>query len=69
MDSTENRLEELEVKVAYHEDTIQQLNDVIVNQQKEIERLKAWYQEFTTRLDGLTASFQSKLDDEIPPHY
>jgi SlyX protein len=63
------RLEELEIKSAYQEDTINQLNDVIIRQQQEIDRLKAWYQEFTQRLDGITESIQGRLEDDVPPHY
>jgi len=63
------RLDELEIKSAYQEDTINQLNDVIIRQQQELERLKNGYQEFTQRLDGLTESLQGRLEDDIPPHY
>ena len=69
MDNVDQRFEELEVKVAYQEDTIQQLNEVIIRQQNEIDRLKTWYQEFNMRLEGLTESLQTKPEDELPPHY
>lgn len=63
------RLDELEIKSAYQEDIINQLNDVIVRQQQELERLKSGYQEFTQRLDGLSETLQGRLEDDIPPHY
>jgi uncharacterized coiled-coil protein SlyX len=37
---SEKRFTALETMVAYHEDTIQKLNDVIYKQQLEIDRLK-----------------------------
>ena len=69
MNNVDQRFEELEIKVAYQEDTIQQLNEVVIRQQNEIDRLKASYREFNTRLEGLTETLQAKPEDEVPPHY
>ncbi len=47
---SEKRFTALETMVAYHEDTIQKLNEVIYKQQVEIDRLKEKVDSFTRHL-------------------
>jgi SlyX protein len=67
----EQRLINLETKLAYQEDTIQQLNDVIFAQQKQIDQLELLCQHLVDRLKELAE--QHPADNitytEIPPHY
>ncbi len=70
MDPAE-RLQELEIKLAHVERALQQINDVVVRQQQEIDRLSQRGQQLLERLE----SMQSETDDdaatrvELPPHY
>ena len=67
---SESRFEDIEAKVAYQEHTIQELNDRIFEQQKQIDRLEATckilierYRELSEQGGGIPAA------DEKPPHY
>ncbi len=69
--SEDQRLIEIETKVLYQEDTIEQLNQVICEQEKQIRKIQ-------DTLVNLTKSFKSLLEmtqdqvkpgHERPPHY
>jgi len=67
----DKRITELEIKVAYQEDTIQQLDSVICKQQDQLDALKKQLMQLSDSTKELTEdikSGQSQLDD-VPPHY
>jgi SlyX protein len=66
-----NRLIEIETKLAFQEDTIQALNAVICQQQKQIDQLEATVRMLIERYRQLsaTADADHKPAHEIPPHY
>lgn len=65
----EQRLTELEIKAAYADDLLDQLNQTIFRQQQQIERLMRELAELRRQVpDGSAATFRS-LRDELPPHY
>jgi SlyX protein len=68
---SEERLIEIETKIAFQEQTIKELNDVIYEQQQEIDRLGSIcdalvkrVKEFSEVVPGIDAPA-----DEKPPHY
>jgi len=67
----DKRITELEIKVAYQEDTIQQLDSVICRQQEQIDKLQRQFKQLTQAMespdDGSKAA--PSLFDELPPHY
>ena len=64
------RLTELEVRVAFQEKTIQDLNEVVTRQQREIDRLAKELEAVKSRLNGLATSMVIPQEDEKPPpHY
>ena len=64
------QLIEIETKIAYQEDTIQALNDVVCQQQKQIEQLELSCKMLVERFGALSESVSSsKPADEVPPHY
>ena len=66
----EDRLVEVETKLAYQEDTIQQLNDVICRQQDQIDALLVKYELLVSRVKELAVDKpDDKPVDERPPHY
>ncbi len=70
----EQRLIEIETKIAYQEDTIIQLNDVIYKQQNQIDALEVLTQQLLMRIRDLSESASSPQmgafgGDERPPHY
>jgi SlyX protein len=64
----ENRLTELEVKLAFAEDLLETLNQTVFRQQERIERLERETRELRDLLQSLPTE-QRSLRDEIPPHY
>ena len=65
-----DRFMELEIKVAYQEDLLQELNKIVTLQQQQIDRLDATVSMLHDRIKSLSVERQS-VDDlfEKPPHY
>jgi len=66
----ENRIIELETKISYQDHLLQELNEVITLQQKQIDRLE---KDSRRMLEHLKASHTSGIarpeEDVPPPHY
>ena len=62
------RIEDLEVRFAFQDETIQQLDNVIQEQAHEIERLR---NELTTVREQLkdTLGPEAPPEEQVPPHY
>ena len=69
MSSEEPRLMNLELKVLELEHTVDQLNEVVVRQQAQIDRLVRELQSVAQRLPSDDAPRFRSLRDELPPHY
>ena len=67
----ESRLMECETKIAYQEETLRVLNEVVTRQQNEIDQLKMACRQLAERIARANADGAAKgsLADEIPPHY
>ncbi len=66
----EKRLIELETKLAYQEDLIQELNKTIFEQQKRLDQLDNGYRHLLEQARALAdAGSDGKVVDEKPPHY
>jgi SlyX protein len=66
---TEQRLTDLEIKASFTEDSLDQLNQIIVRQQRQIDMLMreiAHLRQSST--DGGIGPARN-LRDELPPHY
>ena len=68
-----NKLEDLQVKYSFQEDWLQKLNEIIVNQQKELALIKSEIQGLKEELIILQANQEiaQSIDIKIekPPHY
>ncbi|MFC0710342.1 SlyX family protein [Azorhizophilus paspali] len=66
----EARINDLETRLAFQDDTIQALNDVLVAQQRVVERLQMQLEALAKRQKELIDEFGSVDDDGAPPpHY
>ena len=66
----EERIAELEVRQAFQDDTIQTLNDIIVEQQKALDRCAAQIRLLAERQAEMQTAGGGGLPDEAPPpHY
>ena len=62
--------ERIELKIAYLEQALQELGDVVYRQQREIEGLKQRLAAAQDRLDALRSEGTPRqIDEERPPHY
>lgn len=73
MSDIEEQLIDVQTRVAYQEDTLAQLNEVITKQDAEIVQLKQQIRLLAQRLDELARDPAQAGDTEIvndrPPHY
>lgn len=66
----ESRLIELETKLAYQEDTLLKLNDIVCRQQQQIQKLEDTNRLLIERFREVTASINGEESiDQTPPHY
>ncbi|PTT87885.1 SlyX protein [Pelomonas sp. HMWF004] len=64
----EQRITDLEIKASFAEDTVDQLNRVVVRQQDQIDRLIRELIELRDRAAAEPGTART-LRDELPPHY
>ena len=65
-----NRLEALEFKLAHLERGLQELSDVVVRQQRDLDRLALRNEQLLEQLENLRQEAEEKKDPhEVPPHY
>lgn len=66
----EERLIELETRLAYQEETLRVLNEVVTRQQRQIEQLEITCRQLADRVARTADSvFKGTPADEVPPHY
>ena len=66
----DSRLENLETKIAYQDDTIEALNEVVCQQQKKLDELEAACKYLLNRAkSSQEPDGQPSTNNEKPPHY
>ncbi len=65
----ESRLIDIETKLAYQEDTLLKLNDIVCEQQQQIHKLEATNRLLIERFKEITSTDQEQNSDQPPPHY
>jgi len=68
---SEDRFITLEIKLAEQEDSLRILNEVLIRQTEQIDRLEALCRQLKERLDRVGDGNPEKfsLAEEVPPHY
>jgi SlyX protein len=66
---TENRITELEIKIAYQEDLLQSLNAIVSNQQLQIGRLEETCKFLNERINNEGNLGGINQGIEKPPHF
>ncbi|MFR0672417.1 SlyX family protein [Enterobacterales bacterium AW_CKDN230030176-1A_HGKHYDSX7] len=67
--SLDARMVDLESRQAFQDDTLQALNDVVVEQARALERLQLQMAELLRRHEELSNQFGIGEEDAPPPHY
>jgi len=67
--SLEARVTDLESQMAFQDDTIQALNDVLAAQQRVVERLQLQMEALLKRQEEMVGQFGSFEEEAPPPHY
>ena len=65
----QNQLIELQTQLAFQEDTIQKLNDVVTQQQNQIDALSKEIEFLRLQCKEVIAALGQDEGDEKPPHY
>lgn len=65
----EQRITELEIKIAYQEDLLQELNTIVAHQQQSLMALEKVCRLLYERLDNIATGQIDSIIDEPPPHY
>ncbi|MBA56423.1 MAG: SlyX protein [Pseudomonadales bacterium] len=65
----EEKFVDVETRMAFQDDTIQQLSDVIYRQQQQIDKLDKTVQLLVDKVQDLMQDLPGKVVDEKPPHY
>lgn len=69
MNSHDARLTELEIKISYTEDTVDELNRLVFRQQQQIDLLIGEIRSLREQVRNTEPREARSLRDELPPHY
>ena len=71
MDSNkvDQRLIDLEIKASFSEDMLDQLNQIIIRQQLQIDRLARELMQLRQQIPDAGANALTRATDDLPPHY
>ncbi|WP_449439117.1 SlyX family protein [Pseudomonas migulae] len=67
--SLEERVTDLESQLAFQDDTIQALSDVLATQQRAVERLQLQMVALLKRQEEMAGQFETFEEEAPPPHY
>jgi SlyX protein len=65
----ESRITELEIKISYAEDLVDELNRLVFRQQEQIDLLFREVRSLREQTQNAQPNEQRTLRDELPPHY
>lgn len=63
------RIDNLEIKIAYMEDFMNQIQEVAVQQTRDIEKLKAENKMMAEKIKDLIENAEGDIPNRKPPHY
>jgi SlyX protein len=65
----DQRLTDLEIKSSFNEDLLDQLNQVVIRQQEQIDRLVREVTRLRDQMPDAGANALRRPADDLPPHY
>lgn len=64
-----NRIDNLEIKISYLEDFMNQIQEIAVEQSKTIEKLKLQINTISEKLKDVSDQLEGDIPNRKPPHY
>jgi SlyX protein len=69
-DNLENRVEELEMKLTFQDQTIEELNSALIQQQIDFRKITRMLENVTSQIENISQDGQAdKHIEPPPPHY
>ena len=65
----DQRLTDLEIKASFAEDVVEQLNQIIIRQQKQIDQLVGEVLHLREHSEQAAAGGPRNMRDDLPPHF
>lgn len=66
----QNAIDDLQMKLAFQDELLEQLNQVVTDQQQQLSRLESALESMKLQVNTMqTASQESGQQHELPPHY
>lgn len=70
MENNEEAIIELQTKLSFQEDLLESLNQVVIDQQRQIAKLQRTVESMIGQMDSMQSATQENgQQQEIPPHY
>ena len=70
MSTVQTDIEQLQMKLAFQEDTIESLNQALIQQQKQMDDLQFQLKQLVSKISAIEPSNMASENEEIPPpHY
>jgi SlyX protein len=65
----EEQIIDLQTRVLFQEDTLQELDDIIAKQQRQIDQLSQYCRLLKDSVEGLKGGEEGEVSNDPPPHY
>jgi len=70
MSTVQTDIEQLQMKMAFQEDTIESLNQALILQQKQMDDLQFQFKQLVSKMSAIEPSNMASEKEEMPPpHY
>ncbi|MFT3930432.1 MAG: SlyX family protein [Spongiibacteraceae bacterium] len=69
LQQVQQQLVELQTQLAFQEDVIRALDDVVIAQQQRLDQLEQSNQRVERQLADMLVSLEAQASTELPPHY
>ena len=71
-DKLQSQIDDLQAQIAFQDDTIAQLNDIVTNQDKIIRKMEQRFMLIGEKIQDMESQLPNKAfnpADELPPHF
>jgi len=69
LESANQRIEELEMKITFQDHAIEELNQALIRQQTDFNKLSRIVENVASQVEKMGDSNSDNAQNEVPPHY